>query len=357
MKKLQNDYYPHFSAEDYCLVVNDHIVYKYIYNTEKFERYFQIPPNGEGLVATIKDKIARSALVRKLNKGMGLGHVIELPSKVVLVIYDKVYRFDPAKDKNVATPIFDFSNSNILPPLRNGIAITPDGNVYFGEYANQKGREINIIGIVNNGTELQIEHTFSGEEIKHIHGVYWDEFRERIWITTGDSDQQSWFYYTEDNFTSIEKFNGGSQTWRAVSLMFFNDALVWGMDAGKDAAADDINYIYRFDLHTNELAQVAKIDAPAYHCTKTQSGGYYLGVNYEPGCQQAIAEEAAIWFSADGKNWRKIKAFPYQASPEINGSKYAYVYQPIGTVPDDKFLFTTTNTAHFSGKLFTLEKH
>ncbi|MEW6990619.1 hypothetical protein AADZ91_08000 [Colwelliaceae bacterium 6441] len=357
MKKIKDNYYPHYSNDKYCLVVNDHVVYKYIYQTHSFEKYFQIPASSNALLTKIKDKIARSAMVRKYKTNMGLGHVVELPSKVVLVIYDKIYRFDPNADKNTATVIFDFAGTNILPPLRNGIAITPSGDVYFGEYANKKGRDIKIIGIVENGTKLNVCHTFSGQEIKHIHGIYWDEFRAKIWITTGDSDEQSWFYYSEDNLLTLHKFKGGNQTWRAVSLMFFEDSLVWGMDAGKDATKEDINYIYRYDFHEEKLEQITKIDGPAYHCTQTESGGYYLGVNYEPGCKQPIDQEAAIWYSNNGIDWQKKKVLAYQASPHINGSKYAYIYQPSGIVPNDNFLFTSTNTGAHSGKLYSLENN
>jgi len=356
MEFIRSHFYPHFSTEEYCLLVNDHFVYKYYHSTKILEKYFKIPAASPSISGKIKDFIARSSIARKLSTKMGLGHVIELPSKVVLVIYDKVYRFDPKKDKKVATEVFNLEKNGILPPLRNGIAITSDGNVYFSEYANKLGRDTRVISIKSNGTKLDVCYTFSGLLIKHAHGIYWDKYRSRLWITTGDNNEQSCFFYTDDEFSTIKRFAGGDQTWRAVSLMIFKNALVWGMDAGKDAKEEDLNYIYHCDITTKERKTVQLIDAPAYHVTETTEGGFFLGVNYEPGCKQKISAEAAIWYSDNGLAWGKILGLPYTASPEINGSKYAYIYPPMGVVPKSSYLFTSTNTGKHSGQLYNIRE-
>lgn len=354
MEFIKSHYYPHFSTEEYCLLVNDHLVYKYYHATKKVEKYFRIPAASTTVSGKIKDFIARSHLARKLSTKIGLGHVIELPSKVVLVIYDKIYRFDPKTNRHVATEVFNLKDSGILPPLRNGIAITPDGNVYFSEYANKTGRDTRLISIKNNGTKLDVCHTFSGSTIKHAHGIYWDKYRSRLWVTTGDNNEQSCFFYSDDEFKTLKKFAGGDQTWRAVSLMIFKEALVWGMDAGKDTSENDLNYIYHCNVNTKERQRVQLINGPAYHITETTEGGFFLGVNYEPGCKQNISAEAAIWYSDNGLTWDKKLTLPYTASPEINGSKYAYIYPPIGVVPKDSYLFTSTNTGKYSGKMYRL---
>ncbi len=223
MEFLKQHYYPHFSNSQYALVVNDHYVYKFHYHTKKFEKYFKIPPANNSVLGKLKDFIARN-IARHFSQKMGLGHVIELPNQVVLVFYDKIYRFDPNAGNNNVEPIFNFKEEGVLPPLRNGIAVTPNGNVYFSEYANIKKRDTRIIGIIDNGTKVTTAYTLSGTEIKHAHGIYWDKFRQRLWVTTGDSDDESNFYYTENEFNTLNHFAGGDQTWRAVSLMFFKDS-------------------------------------------------------------------------------------------------------------------------------------
>ena len=350
MKTIKKHHYPHYSNAEYCLVVRDHFVYKYCYESEKFTKYFRIPASKNSILGKLKDFVARYIL-RYFSQAIGLSHVIELPNNIVIVIYDKIYRFDPVTDGDCAKAIFDLNTHGILPPLRNGVAVTPKGNLYFAEYANIKGRDTRIIGITNSGQSVKSVYTFHGSKIKHAHGIYWDKYRERLWVTTGDSDNESNFYYTEDDFNTLVHFAGGDQSWRAVSLMFFEDSIAWGMDAGKDAKESDINYIYRYTFSTMKRENVQQIDAPAYHCISTVSGWYYLGVNYEPGCKQKIEPQAAIWFTKDGKTWQRLKSLNYHASPKINGSKYAYLYLPSGEIPDEGCLVTGANIGISSGLL------
>ncbi|WP_448565149.1 hypothetical protein [Thalassotalea ganghwensis] len=355
MESIKKHFYPHHSNSEYCLVVNDHYVYKYFYQSKSLKKYFRIPAGSNSLAGKLKDFIARH-MIRYFSSKMGLGHVIELPNKVVIVIYDKIYRFDPNTMQNFAEPVYSLKANSILPPLRNGIAVCPSNNVYFAEYANVKGRDTRILAITNDGTQVSCAFTFSGKKIKHAHGIYWDKFRQRIWVTTGDSDTESNFYYTDDEFKTLQHFAGGDQTWRAVSLMFFENSIAWGMDAGKDAQEEDINYIYSLSLPSKKRTKVQRIDAPAYHAVSTASGYYYLGVNYEPGCKQKIAPQAAIWFTKDGISWQKLKSLSYQSSPSINGSKYAYIYLPSGIIPDDLCLYNATNVGSESGLMFTISK-
>lgn len=346
MEVIAQDFYPHHALEEYCLCVRDHYVYKYFYKTQSFEKYFKIPPAKNTLLGKLKDKFARSYIGRKLNVSLGLTHVIELPSKTVLVIYDKVYRYNPKEHSQTgcAEVCFKLESVNAMPPLRNGIGVHPaTGECFFSEYSNDPNRAKSIFRIFDDGNRIEQVFQFEASEIKHVHSVTWDKYRQGFWVTTGDSDQQSWFYFTDDNFKTLKQKHGGDQTWRAVSIIPTPEGLIWGMDAGKDASETDINYIFNFNLSTGERKQVQQIDSPAYHALTTQQGEFIINTNYEPGCKQPIPPEAAVWKSKDGINWRKVHAMSYQPTPRINGSKYAYIYSPLGTVPDDQYLFTATN--------------
>ena len=355
MKVIKKGFYPHFSNKEYCLCVNDNFVYRYWHSTGKMEKYCRLPPKSNSILGIIKDKIARNSLVRKFNSAMGIGQVVELPSKVLVILYDRIYRFDPQTDGHLATVVADFESCNALPPLRNGIAINPNnGDCFFGDYSNDLTRPSSIFKIGDNGRSFEKCFSFSIEDVKHVHCVTWDDYRQQFWITTGDSDTQSWFYTADPDMNNVEKFNGGDQTWRAVSIIVLENALVWGMDAGQDATAEDINYIYHYDLKSNKRTRVQEIGSPAYHSTLTTSGKMIITTNFEPKCLQPIEKKAAIWCSEDGLNWKKLLSLPYLATPKVNGSKYAYIYPPLGVVPDNSYLFTSTNTGKSSCKLTQL---
>lgn len=357
MKVISRDFYPHHALEDYCLCVRDHYVYKYVYETETLEQYFKIPAASQSLTGRLKDVFARSFIGRRLRRTVGLSHVIELPSKTVLIVYDKVYRYVPSvhdvsKQAEVTCLL---EPVDAMPPLRNGIGINPEtGDCYFSEYSNDPTRAKSIFRIFNDGKNIERVFQFDTNEIKHVHSVTWDQYRRGFWVTTGDSDQQSWFYFTGDNFKTLKKVHGGDQTWRAVSIIPTPEGLIWGMDAGKDASESDLNYIFNLNLATGERTKVQKIDSPAYHSYTTASGRYIINTNYEPGCKQPISPEAAVWVSENGINWHKEFELNYHPTPEINGSKYAYIYSPSGIVPDGHCLFTATNVEKYSMQMLRL---
>jgi len=352
MKVIKKGFYPHVSNEEYCLCVNDHFVYKYWHASGKLEQYCRLPAKSNKPLDVVKDKVARSSIMRHFNHAMGIGHVVELPSKVLVILYDKIYRFDPATDGKTAKVVAHFESCEALPPLRNGIAVNPNtGDCYFGDYSNDLSRPSSIFRIGNNGQSFERVFSFSVEDVKHVHSVTWDDYRQQFWITTGDSDEQSWFYTADATMQNVQKFNGGDQTWRAVSLVILESALVWGMDAGQDATAEDINYLYHYDLTTTKRTRTQEIGSPAYHSIRTTSGKIIITTNFEPKCLQPIPKEAAIWVSNDGLDWSKTLSLPYEPTPKVNGSKYAYIYPPVGVVPDDSFVFTATNTGDYSCKL------
>ena len=344
-----------FSTPNYCLCSHDHFVFSYHYQSKKLKKICKIPPNDESFIGKIKDLIRRSPFARALSNSLGLGHVVQLNNGTIIIIYDKIYRYEPQSNTGVASNVFALSSQKIYPPLRNGIAIEPiSNNAYFGEYVNGIKRAIRVIRISDNGEKTEVCYTFEKGEIKHIHGIFWDKYRQRLWVTTGDSNQESSFYYTDDEFTTVHKFRGGDQSWRAVSLIITENHLVWGMDAGKDAPSDAINHVYRLDLTTGDRQQVATIGNPAYHMVQTESGAMIMGVTFEPGRKQDTNEEANIYYSKTGEHWQKLLTLPYQAQNLTGRSQYAYVFPPAGIIPDNELLFTPINIEHYDAKALLL---
>lgn len=353
---IKNKLMAQFSTPKYCLCSEDHFVVSYDYRSQKLNQICKIPAHDQSFLGRIKDKIKRSVIARYFSNSLGLGHIIQLASGTIIIIYDKIYRYDIHTNTGIAENIFDLKNDDIFPPLRNGIAIHPQSNnAYFGEYTNGVTRDVRIIRLSEDGKKSDVCFTFPAGEIKHVHGIYWDKYRNRLWITTGDSDEESHFYFTDNEFKSVQRFNGGDQSWRAVSLIATENHLVWGMDAGKDAPRDAINYIYRLNLTTGERERIKAIGNPAYHMVQTESGAMIMGVTYEPGRQQDTKTQASIYFSKTGAEWQELITLPYQAQNLTGRSQYAYAYPPSGIIPDDKLLFTPINVEHYDAKALLLK--
>jgi hypothetical protein len=353
---IKNKLMVHFSTEEYCLCSQDHFVFSYHYKSQKLQQVCKIPPVNNQLPTVLKDKIRRSALARSLSDSMGLGHVVQLPNGTILIIYDKVYRYSADNKGKVAQPIFDLKKHKVQPPLRNGIGVHPtSNNAYFGEYVNGIKRAVRIFRIADNGERCEVCHTFQEGEIKHVHGIFWDKYRQRFWITTGDADNESHFYFTDNEFKTVHKFRGGDQSWRAVSLIITEHHLVWGMDAGKDAPAEAINHVYRLNLATDKREQVATIGNPAYHMVQTVSGAIIMGVTFEPGRKQATKEEACLYYSETGEHWQLLASFPYQKLGLTGRSQYAYLFPPSGVIPDNELIFTPINVEQHDAKTLSIQ--
>lgn len=351
LERIAKHFMVHHSTPDYCLCSQDHWVYRYHYQSRKLEPVCRVPPRNEQWLTRLKDAVARSWPLRAWSKALGLGHVTEMADGSILIIYDRIYLARPGE--KWAQVLCDLDSRAIFPPLRNGIALHPESNnAYFGEYINGTPREIRIFRINAQGCEPC--HRFAAGEIKHVHGIFWDKFRKRLWVTTGDSDSQSAFYYTDDEFQTLHRYQGGCQSFRAVSLIATQDYLYWGMDAGKDAPADAINKLFRLHLASGERTELAVIANPAYHMTQTLSGRILLGTTFEPGRKQQSLEEAAIWSSTDGEHWQKILALPYQSAGLSGRTQYAHIFLPTGVIPDDQLLLTPLNVEQSDHQLLRL---
>lgn len=353
IKMIRAKMIPQYSTLDYCLCSQDHFVYKFLYANHDLAKVCRIPTKNNSLVTVLKDVIARSWLYRTFfSKSFGIRHVVELPSGVILILYDRIYRYDPTKHNFCAEVVATFKELGFSPPLKNGIAIHPiSHNAYFGEYVCGIKKRIRIIKISNNGQEVNTCYTFEQDEIQHVHGVHWDDYRKRLWITTGDSDNECAFYYTDDEFKTVHKFSGGDQSWRAVSLVFNADNILWGMDAGKDAPKEAVNYTYKWNFTSSKRTKLTSFANPTYHSTSTAANETFWGVNFEPGRKQLTEEAASIWCSDQHLNWQKLFTLPYKKSVITGVSRYGYVFLPSGIMPENTLLFNAVNVDENNFKL------
>ncbi|MCX4030038.1 hypothetical protein H0A36_01785 [Endozoicomonas sp. SM1973] len=346
----------HHSTEEYCLCSQDHFVYKYYYKAKKFEELCRIPPRDQTIKGRLKDTLARSWIMQQLSSSIGIGHITELPDGTLLILYDRVYLYRPGEGKKYAMPTDELMQNNIYPPLRNGVAVhAVSGHAYFGEYKNSAPSEIRIIKVDGATGQLSVCYTFSTNQVKHVHSIVYDHFRNRLWVTSGDSDEQCGIFYSDDEFSSLKKLGGGDQSWRAVNLFPLERTIYWGMDAGRDAPAEAINKLYRYDVTSKDKQEIAVIGNPAYHGTLTTNQQMFLGVNYEPGRKQNTQEEASLWFSDDGDEWDSIVNFPYHYSGRKSGSSYGYLYLPTGISPENKIVLTASNTQKYDFTLLQID--
>lgn len=346
----------HASTEDYLLASWDHSVYRLEHGGHRPQKIFDLPPTSQGLAGRLKHVLARSRLRQWLRPHLGIDHLIQAANGTIVIVYDRVYLFKEGQDGRWATPCNSANVGPFCGPLRGGMTTHPaSGAVYFGEYINDGTTpSVRVIRVDTVQRKLEVVWTFSRAEMRHIHGLQYDPYRQRIWITTGDKDHESTIYYTDDEFGSVQKLGGGDQTWRAISLLPFPEHIEWGMDAGKDAPASAINKVFRYALSSGEREDIAVIGNPAYAAARCADGAWVMATTYEPGRQQETPEAAGLWWRSTDGEWRQVVSMDYEDSGMPTVSRYGLLYLPYGVLPANTAIFTAINCRDGHLKTYSL---
>ena len=216
-------------------------------------------------------------------------NVIPLTGNEIFVTFDKsagVIREGKYKElKGLARP---------CRVLRSACAVDRNNNVFFGEYlANDERGEMRVYKFSPGDDKVETIYTFPPNSIKHIHGLYFDAFTDSIFCLTGDDERECRIMQTFDEFRNLETIGEGDETWRAVSLLFTEDLLFYGMDAEFRA-----NHIYRFDRNTRERKSLGEVNGTVFYSKKL--GGELFFTTTAENAPSQKENVAAIW-NVDGE--------------------------------------------------------
>jgi len=223
-------------------------------------------------------------------------------------------------------------------PASRAICQVPDGSIIYGEYFLNRDRHSPVAIYSTNNVENGFTKLFEfpAGEVRHIHFVQWDPFAACLWMGTGDANSECHLFKSTDVGVSWVCIGGGSQEWRAVSVIFTNDALFWGTDAGSDAG-NTRNYIVRFDRITHSISLVERIQGPCHGAGALRDGTLFISTGVEGGDNE-VDTSAHLWVSRDGKIWREVYARQKNMWPYI--VQFGVIRIPPGT--------ETTDTLHFT---------
>ena len=173
--------------------------------------------------------------------------------------------------------------------LRAACAIDSVGDLYFGEYVmNDTRREVRMYRYRAGAAALEVAYTFPAGAIRHIHGVYFDTFTGALVCLTGDNHRECRILRTEDGFRTVHTVGEGDETWRAVSVVFDEASMYYGMDAEFRS-----NHIYRVDRRTFERTSLTEVNGTVYF-SKQVGRDLFFTTTAENG-SALKAQAAAIW--------------------------------------------------------------
>ena len=183
--------------------------------------------------------------------------------------------------------------------------ICTDSNGYFcfGEYFSNPNREpVNIYGSCG-GKDWDIVYQFPKGSIRHIHGIYYDSYKKGFWVLTGDKDNESGLWFTDDQFSTLSPLAHGTQKARAISIIPTKHGLIVPMDTPVEE-----NYIQYFDFKKRYFVSLKKITGSAFSAAKV-GDVMFVATAVEPSLIN-LSQEVSLYASLDGENWHCINKFP-----------------------------------------------
>lgn len=307
----------------------DHIVWKSMDMGISWQEVCRLPAKKQDIGSRIKDRLLRSLPIRSLRRNIGINNVVVLPTGTIIIQYDKIYRYDG--QGSLAQPVFDLESEGVDGPLKNGLCYDPHSDcLYFGEYRCDRSAPIRVFQGQNDGKKWSCCYQFAQDRIRHVHAIVSDPYRKRLWLCSGDSDQESGLFYSDDRFRTLQLLGGGDQGWRMVSLLTTKEGLIWGSDAGGDSPSDSDNFIYHCNPKNGKRTQLTKVENPVYFGCRTRDG-YWLSTTFEPHKRGSSNPAAGLWYSRDGLQWQLTRQFPYRTPSKGQSSSYGLLFLPKGT--------------------------
>jgi len=218
-----------------------------------------------GLLARLRSSFRYSE--RLFREGFHALEVLPDGSMVGIVRKEIVYRAPGASEFQ---KVFHIERGSR--PLN--LCLFPDGEIAFGEYFSNGRwfqnspdhktgpspfpRDPVRIFSSRDGQNWDTAYMFSENTIRHIHGVFYDKFRDCAWVLTGDLGDEAGIWVTYDRFKTLEPVARGTQSARAATLIVTEEALIAPMDSNLEP-----NFIYKINPATGEMAKLADLPGPA----------------------------------------------------------------------------------------------
>ena len=163
-----------------------------------------------------------------------------------------------------------WTTTHRLPPSSGPMGVLPtavcehEGTRYLAEYPLGEA-PARIYTSTDGGRTWEL--LLKTEEVRHFHGVFRDPYREELWATAGDTDEQSAIGRLRAG--RFERVGGGSQRWRAVGLAFTPTAVLWGMDC---SYAPEVELLRLDRDGSGEPVTVGTTDASVYYAETLSDG-------------------------------------------------------------------------------------
>jgi len=212
------------------------------------------------------------------------------------------------------------------------LCVSHTGRIYFGEYFDNADRgEVYVYGS-DDGIHWEKVYTFPVGKIRHVHGIFFDAFRNGMWVLTGDTDKESGLWFTTDDFQHLSCLATGSQQARAVKIIPLKDSLIVPMDTPLEQ-----NYICSFNPNTSEFNRLATLPGSAFHACGNEELALVSTV-VEPS-EVNITQEVSVFAGKGTKDWKCIQTIKQDKWSTMSSHYFRYPELEIYTETDAPYFF------------------
>ena len=234
--------------------------------------------------------------------------------------------------------------------LRSAAAMDERGNIFFGEYTSNNDRTpVKIYRYSPDDNKLKIIHEFEAGSIRHIHGIYYDEYAKSLICLCGDIGNENMILSSIDEFKTISVIGGGDESWRAVSVLFTEKYFYYGMDAEYTD-----NFIIRVDKADYSREKIGKINGPVYYSYKSNNI-LFFAVTAEL-CPSHSDKYASLYTIDSTDKLERV----LDIKKDLFSVKYflpGAFYFPAGPGVKNKILINTVALNHNNSNCFSLNKN
>lgn len=222
--------------------------------------------------------------------------------------------------------------------LRFGCAVDKNGDIFFGEYiANSERGAMRIYKYAPGDDALEIAYTFAPDSIRHIHGIYFDNFTDSLVCLTGDDDKECRVLRSFDGFKTIETVGEGDETWRAVSILFDENYFYYGMDAEYRA-----NNIYKISRENSTRKSLGEVGGTVFYSKKIGADLFFTTTAENAPSQTENA--AALWRIDAEDNLTQVVSFKKDRwHPSL--FMFGTIHFPYANCFDDRLYFQLVGVA------------
>lgn len=228
---------------------------------------------------------------------------------------------------------------------------SPTGRLFFGEYfSNPERGEVHVYGS-SDGLHWEVCHTFPAGSIRHVHGIHADPFRGGVWILTGDDDDESGLFWSDDDLRTVTPVVQGTQRARAVVVLPTPDGVVVPTDTPREQ-----NVIQWLDPVTGVLEPACEVPGSVF--TGGRTDNLLLVSTTVEKSDVNRDQRVALFASRDGQDWTPLARF--ERDLRILRDQKGYLQYPMllhpSGVGSDRILATGQSLRSLHGRLLSWDE-